>query len=43
MLDSACAVDTSLPCDTNGGGGTASRIYSYLAAGKVGANTWSKP
>ncbi len=33
MLDSTCAGGTALPCDDNGGGGTASRIYSYLAAG----------
>lgn len=44
MLDSTCANGTTLPCDDNGGGGTASRIYNHLSAGTyyivLDDNTW---
>jgi hypothetical protein len=44
VLDSTCATSTTLPCDDNGGGGTASRIYSYMTAGTyylvVDDNSW---
>jgi hypothetical protein len=44
VLDSTCTGSTTLPCDDNGGGGVASRIYSYLSAGTyyivLDDNTW---